>query len=58
VGKCPGDAGHRNGQDEESKNLLIEGHAVRCLKTILVCNAHCSGFATSPAGTATTGAPT
>ena len=28
VSKGPGDAGHRDGQDKESKNLLIEGHAV------------------------------
>jgi hypothetical protein len=38
VSECPGNAGHRNGQDKESKNLLIEGHAVRCRKAMLVCN--------------------
>src|SRR5581483_5091141 len=38
VSECPSDAGHGYGQDKEGENLLVQGHAIRCRKSTLVCN--------------------
>jgi hypothetical protein len=38
VGECPCNAGHRYGQNKQGYNLLVEGHAIRCRKPLVVCS--------------------